>query len=332
MKWKIHIVCSNNRIAVLQYNDERGTYMLEKETRECRVLIIGSGPAGLSAAIYAGRAGLNPVVISGPSMGGQAVLTAEIENYPGFSESVSGSELMDKFREHAEKFGAEIVADVVEKVDFSGKPLLVETGTTTFKCERVIIATGSVHMPLNVPGEKEFTGSGVSYCATCDGFFYRKKNVAVVGGGNSAVEEADFLTRFAASVTIIHRRNELRAEKIVQEKAFANPKIKFCWDSVVTEIVGEDKVTGLKIKNVKTGEESLMPIDGVFVFVGTKTVTELFDGQLEMNGNVIKVGPDMQTSVPGVYAAGESVDNQYRQVIVSAALGAQAGISVSKTF
>ena len=306
--------------------------MREKDTKECRVLIIGSGPAGLSAAIYAGRAGLNPVVISGPSMGGQAVLTAEIENYPGFSESVSGSDLMDKFREHAEKFGAEIVADVVEKVDFSARPPVVETGMTVYRCERVIIAAGSVHMPLNVPGEKEFTGKGVSYCATCDGFFYRKKNVAVVGGGNSAVEEADFLTHFASSVTIIHRRDALRADKIVQDKAFANPKIQFCWDSVVTEIVGEDKVTGLKLKNVKTGEESLMPIDGVFIFVGTKTVTELFEGQLEMEGNVIKVGPDMQTSVPGVYAAGESVDNIYRQVIVSAASGAQAGISVSKSF
>lgn len=306
--------------------------MIEKEIKNCRVLIIGSGPAGLSAAIYAGRAGLAPVVISGDTIGGQASLTADIENYPGFVESVSGSELMDKFRAQAEKFGAEIVSDVVSKVDFSGTPLVVETGFTTYRCERVIIAAGSVHLPMNVPGEKEFTGRGVSYCATCDGFFYRKKNVAVVGGGNSAVEEADFLTRFAASVTIIHRRDALRADKIVQDKAFANPKIRFCWDSVVTEVVGEDKVTGLKIKNVKTGEESLMPIDGVFVFVGTRTATELFEGQLEIENNTIKVGPDMQTSVPNVYAAGESVDSRYRQVIVSAALGAQAGISVSKTF
>ncbi len=306
--------------------------MSEKQIVECKVLIIGSGPAGLSAAIYAGRAGLKPVVISGDTIGGQASLTADIENYPGFVDSVSGSELMDKFRQQAEKFGAEVVSDVVSKVDFSGTPLTVETGFTTYYCERVIIAAGSVHLPMNVPGEKEFTGKGVSYCATCDGFFYRKKNVAVVGGGNSAVEEADFLTRFAASVTIIHRRDALRADKIVQDKAFANPKIRFCWNSVVTEVVGEEKVTGLKLKNVKTGEESLMPIDGVFVFVGTKTVTDLFEGQLEIENNTIKVGPDMQTSVPNVYAAGESVDSRYRQVIVSAALGAQAGISVSKTF
>ena len=306
--------------------------MSEKEIRECRVLIIGSGPAGLSAAIYTGRAGLNPVVISGDTFGGQASLTADIENYPGFVDSVSGSELMDKFRAQAEKFGAEIVSDVVSSVDFSGKPLIVETGVTAYHCERVIIAAGSSHLPLNVPGEKEFTGRGVSYCATCDGFFFRKKNVAVVGGGNSAVEEAEFLTRFAASVTIIHRRDALRADKIVQDRAFANPKIKFCWNSVVTEVVGEEKVTGLKLKNVRTGEESLMPIDGVFVFVGTKTATELFEGQLEIENNTIKVGPDMQTSVPGVYAAGESVDSRYRQVIVSAALGSQAGISVSKTF
>ncbi len=306
--------------------------MSNKEIKECRVLIIGSGPAGLSAAIYTGRAGLDPVVISGDTFGGQASLTADIENYPGFVDSVSGSELMDKFRAQAEKFGAEIVSDIVSSVDFSGKPLIVETGVTEYHCERVIIAAGSSHLPLNVPGEKEFIGRGVSYCATCDGFFFRKKNVAVVGGGNSAVEEAEFLTRYAASVTIIHRRDALRADKIVQDRAFANPKIKFCWNSVVTEVVGEEKVTGLKLKNVRTGEESLMPIDGVFVFVGTKTATELFEGQVEIENNTIKVGPDMQTSVPGVYAAGESVDSRYRQVIVSAALGSQAGISVSKTY
>ena len=306
--------------------------MTEKQIISCKVLIIGSGPAGLSAAIYTGRAGLNPIVLSGDTFGGQASLTADIENYPGFVDSVSGSELMDKFRAQAEKFGAEVVSDIVEKVDFSGTPLIVETGFTAYHCERVIIAAGSVHLPLNVPGEKEFTGRGVSYCATCDGFFYRKKNVAVVGGGNSAVEEAEFLTRFASSVTIIHRRDALRADKIVQDRAFENPKISFCWNSVVTEVVGEEKVTGLKLKNVKTGEESLMPIDGVFVFVGTRTVTDIFEGQLEIENGTIKVGPDMQTSVPNVYAAGESVDSRYRQVIVSAALGAQAGISVSKTY
>ena len=306
--------------------------MREKQIKECKVLIIGSGPAGLSAAIYTGRAGLSPIVISGETFGGQASLTADIENYPGFVDSVSGGELMDKFKEQAEKFGAEVVSDIVTKVDFSSRPLVVETGFTSYRCERVIIAAGSVHLPLNVPGEKEFIGRGVSYCATCDGFFYRKKNVAVVGGGNSAVEEAEFLTRYASTVTIIHRRDALRADKIVQDRAFENPKIQFCWNSVVTEVVGDQKVTGLKLKNVKTGEESLMPIDGVFVFVGTKTVTDIFEGQLEIENNVIKVGPDMQTSVPGVYAAGESVDNQYRQVIVSAALGAQAGISVSKTY
>ena len=306
--------------------------MTDKQIISCKVLIIGSGPAGLSAAIYTGRAGLNPIVLSGDTFGGQASLTADIENYPGFVDSVSGSELMDKFRAQAEKFGAEVVSDIVEKVDFSGTPLIVETGFTAYHCERVIIAAGSVHLPLNVPCEKEFTGRGVSYCATCDGFFYRKKNVAVVGGGNSAVEEAEFLTRFASSVTIIHRRDALRADKIVQDRAFENPKISFCWNSVVTEVVGEEKVTGLKLRNVKTGEESLMPIDGVFVFVGTKTVTDIFEGQLEIENGTIKVGPDMQTSVPNVYAAGESVDSRYRQVIVSAALGAQAGISVSKTY
>ena len=306
--------------------------MSEKQIIDCKVLIIGSGPAGLSAAIYTGRAGLDPVVISGETFGGQASLTADIENYPGFVDSVSGSDLMDKFRAQAEKFGARVVSDIVEKVDFSAQPLTVETGISVYRCERVIITAGSNHLPLNVPGEKEFTGHGVSYCATCDGFFYRKKNVAVIGGGNSAVEEAEFLTRFASTVTIIHRRDALRADKIVRDRAFENPKIRFCWNTVVTEIVGEEKVTGMKLKNVKTGEESLMPIDGVFVFVGTKTVTDIFEGQVEIEDGTIKVGPDMQTSVPNVYAAGESVDSRYRQVIVSAALGAQAGISVSKTF
>ncbi len=305
----------------------------EKKLRECKVVIIGSGPAGLSAAIYTARAGLAPVVISGPAFGGQASLTADIANYPGFVEAVSGGELMDKFKEQAEKFGAELVYDEVSSVDFAEKPFTVETSRRIFKCERVIIAAGSEHLLMNIPGEKEFTGAGVSYCATCDGAFFRGKKVAVVGGGNSAVEEADFLTRFADSVTIIHRRDTLRAEKVVQEKAFANPKIDFLWNTVPLEVIGENgKVTGLKVKNKLTEEESVVPFDGIFVFVGTRTVTDIFAGKVEIENDVIKVGPDMQTSVPGVYAAGESVDKLYRQVVVSAASGAQAGISVSKSF
>ncbi len=305
----------------------------EKKQRDCKVVIIGSGPAGLSAAIYTARAGLEPVVISGSVFGGQASLTADIANYPGFVEEISGGELMDKFKEQAQKFGAELVYDEVNSVDFSERPFTVETSRRVFRCERVIIAAGSEHLLMNIPGEKEYTGAGVSYCATCDGAFYRGKHVAVIGGGNSAVEEADFLTRFADSVTVIHRRDALRADKIVQEKAFANPKIKFQWNTLPVEVIGENgKVTGLRVRDKLTEEESVLPFDGVFVFVGTRTVTDLFEGKVAIENNVIKVGPDMQTSVPGVYAAGESVDKIYRQVVVSAASGAQAGISVSKSF
>lgn len=305
----------------------------EKKQRDCKVVIIGSGPAGLSAAIYTARAGLEPVVISGSVFGGQASLTADIANYPGFVEEISGGELMDKFKEQAQKFGAELVYDEVSSVDFSERPFTVETSRRVFRCERVIIAAGSEHLLMNIPGEKEYTGAGVSYCATCDGAFYRGKHVAVIGGGNSAVEEADFLTRFADSVTVIHRRDALRADKIVQEKAFANPKIKFQWNTLPVEVIGENgKVMGLRVRDKLTEEESVLPFDGVFVFVGTRTVTDLFEGKVAIENNVIKVGPDMQTSVPGVYAAGESVDKIYRQVVVSAASGAQAGISVSKSF
>ncbi len=305
----------------------------EKKQRDCKVVIIGSGPAGLSAAIYTARAGLEPIVISGSVFGGQASLTADIANYPGFVEEISGGELMDKFKEQAQKFGAELVYDEVSSVDFSERPFTVETSRRVFRCERVIIAAGSEHLLMNIPGEKEYTGAGVSYCATCDGAFYRGKHVAVIGGGNSAVEEADFLTRFADSVTVIHRRDALRADKIVQEKAFANPKIKFQWNTLPVEVIGENgKVTGLRVRDKLTEEESVLPFDGVFVFVGTRTVTDLFEGKVAIENNVIKVGPDMQTSVPGVYAAGESVDKIYRQVVVSAASGAQAGISVSKSF
>ncbi len=305
----------------------------EKKQRDCKVVIIGSGPAGLSAAIYTARAGLEPIVISGSVFGGQASLTADIANYPGFVEEISGGELMDKFKEQAQKFGAELIYDEVSSVDFSERPFTVETSRRVFRCERVIIAAGSEHLLMNIPGEKEYTGAGVSYCATCDGAFYRGKHVAVIGGGNSAVEEADFLTRFADSVTVIHRRDALRADKIVQEKAFANPKIKFQWNTLPVEVIGENgKVTGLRVRDKLTEEESVLPFDGVFVFVGTRTVTDLFEGKVAIENNVIKVGPDMQTSVPGVYAAGESVDKIYRQVVVSAASGAQAGISVSKSF
>ncbi len=300
-----------------------------KEKINVKILIIGAGPAGLSAAIYTARAGFETVVITGSAMGGQASLTAEIENYPGFPEVLSGAELMAKFDEQAEKFGAKLEYDSVTKVDFSSRPYKIETDGKIWLADNVIIASGSNHMLLNVPGEKEFTGKGVSYCATCDGFFYRGKKVAVVGGGNSAVEEAIFLTRFASEVYIIHRREALRADAIIQKRAEENKKIHFIWSSVVTEVLGNEKLTGLKIKNLKTGEEQIEPFDGVFVFIGFKTVTDIYDGQLEIVNGTIAVNKMMETSKPGIYAAGESIDSIYRQVITSAGTGAQAGIALT---
>lgn len=303
---------------------------MNKPDAATQILIIGAGPAGLSAAIYAARAGKSVVVLTGMTPGGQATLTADIENYPGFPESVSGSDLTDRFRLQAEKFGARIEYDMAERIDFASRPFIVETAGTIFHADRLILATGSEHLPLNVPGEKEYTGRGVSYCATCDAPFYRGKNVAVVGGGNSAVEEAVYLTRFAASVTLIHRRDAFRADKAVQDKLAECPNLTLRMNTVVTEIRGEKKVNALQLRSTLSGAEETLPIEGVFIFVGTKTVTDLFEGQLEMDGKVVRVDKNMETSIPGVYAAGETVDGQYRQVVISAASGAMAAISASK--
>jgi thioredoxin reductase (NADPH) len=296
-----------------------------------RLVIIGSGPAGLSAALYAGRAQLNPVVIAGDTLGGQVSQTHEIENYPGFPETLSGAELVDKFRSHAERFGAEVVYDMVTEVDFSkGSPFIVKTHNETYSADAVIITVGASARKLNVPGEFEYTGKGVSYCGTCDGFFFRGKDVVVVGGGDSAIEESLFLTRFVNSLKVIHRRDTLRAGTALTTRAAKNDKISYVWDSVVDEIVGGDDgiVKSVKVRNVKTGEVSEEPTDGVFIFIGHIPNSKLFDGQLETNeAGYLITDERYQTNVPGVYAAGEIQDEIWRQVSTSVGQGAAAGMS-----
>lgn len=295
------------------------------------VVIIGSGPAGLTAAIYAGRSMLNPLVIAGHAMGGQAATTAEIENYPGFPDGIGGPELAQLFQRQAEKFGARIEYDIVTSVDFRRHPFKITTYGGEIEAKAVIICTGVSPRKLDVPGEKEFTGRGVSYCATCDGFFYRDKVVAVVGGGDAAVEEGLYLTRFAKKVYLIHRRNRLRANPRAQKRAEQNEKMAFVWNSVVTEVVGDDKVTGLKIRNVETGEESLLPVDGVFVYIGQVPKTDLFQGQVEMDeAGFILTDRRMHTSVPGVFAAGDVQDHVLAQVVTAAGTGAIAAMEAER--
>jgi len=295
------------------------------------LIIIGSGPAGLSAALYAARAELKPLVLTGMILHGQASVTNMIENYPGFPEGIGGQELGQLFQTQAERFGAEIEMDQVVSVDLSTQPFIVNTYGKVYEANSLIITTGADHRKLGVPGEKELTGRGVSYCGTCDGWFFKDKDIVVVGGGDSALEEGLFLTRFAKSVTIIHRREELRAGAILQERAFANPKIKFIWDTVVTEIIGENAVESIKLMNVKTDEKSLLKTEGVFVFIGHTPNTELFAGQLEFDdADYLVVDKLMQTSVPGVFAAGEVADPDFRQVITSAGMGAAAAIQATR--
>ncbi|BAJ63751.1 MULTISPECIES: thioredoxin-disulfide reductase [Anaerolinea] len=304
----------------------------EKEHHPYKVVILGSGPAGLAAALYAARAELNPLVLTGMELGGQAALTHTIENYPGFPEGVGGSQLGELFQKQAERFGARVEFDIASRVDLSKRPFVIETESgQEIKAQTLIIATGASPNHLNVPGEKELTGKGVSYCATCDGWFFKDKEVVVVGGGDSALEEGIFLTRYATKVTIIHRRDTLRAGAILQSRARSNPKIQFIWNTVVTEILGEDAVKAVRLKNVVTGEESTFSTDGVFIFIGHKPNTQLFHGQLEMDeGGYIITDKKMQTSVPGVYAAGEAADPIYRQVITSAGMGAAAAMQAAK--
>ncbi|HEY63761.1 MAG TPA: thioredoxin-disulfide reductase [Caldilineae bacterium] len=296
------------------------------------VIIIGSGPAGLTAGLYTARAELNPLLLTGNEIGGQVALTNEIENYPGFPEGIAGPELVNRMQQQAERFGCRIEYDYVTKVDFKQHPFRIETANgKTYLAKAVIVATGATPRKLNVPGEKEFTGRGVSYCATCDGFFFRGKELVVVGGGDSALEEGLFLTRFATKVRIVHRRDQLRASQILQRRAFANDKIEFIWNSVVTSINGDDAVRSVTLKNVKTGEESELKTDGVFIYVGYVPNSELFVGQLELDEmGYIVTDKRMHTSVPGVFAAGEIQDRFFRQVATSVGQGCAAAMEVEK--
>lgn len=295
------------------------------------LVIIGSGPAGLSAALYAARAELNPVVLTGMTLHGQASITDIIENYPGFPEGVGGAELGQLFQTQAERFGAEVVMDQATSVDLTHQPFLVETYSETYQAKAMIISTGADHRKLDIPGEKELTGKGVSYCGTCDGWFFKGKDIVVVGGGDSALEEGLFLTRFAKSVTVIHRRDELRAGAILQKRAFANDKIHFIWNTIVSEIIGVDAVEAVRLENVKTGEESIHETEGVFIFIGHTPNSELFAGQLDLDDKgYIVVNKYMETSRSGVFAAGEVADPDFRQVITSAGMGAAAAIQATR--
>jgi thioredoxin reductase (NADPH) len=295
------------------------------------VIIIGSGPAGLTGAIYAARANLAPLVIAGMEQGGQITLTDDLENYPGFAEGVKGYELYQILERQAQRFGAEILYDVVTQVDLKDSVKKVKTANKEFEAMVVIIATGSTPKKLNISGEKEYIGKGVSYCATCDGFFYKGKHVAVIGGGNSAMDEGLFLTRFAEKVTIIHRRDRLRADAILQQHAFSNEKIEFIWDTVVEQVLGDSIVNGLKLKNVKTGEATEFPVDGVFVFIGHFPNVELFRDQIELNASgYINTDSRTFTNIAGVFACGDVQDNIYRQAITAAASGCQSAMEAEK--
>jgi len=293
---------------------------LAEVTEVRNVIVIGSGPSGYTAALYAARAELKPLVFEGSvTAGGALMQTTDVENYPGFPDGIMGPELMDSMRKQAERFGAELVADDVIAVDLTANPKVVKTDSETYLAEAVIIATGSKYKELGVPGEKVLGGHGVSWCATCDGFFFRGHDIAVIGGGDSALEEAMFLTRFGKSVTVVHRRDTLRASKIMQERAFANPKVTFLWNSEVAEVLGSDRVTGLRIKSTKDGTEHELPVTGVFVAIGHHPRSELFDGQLatDAEGYLLVDQPSTRTAIEGVFACGDVVDHTYRQAVTA---------------
>ena len=297
------------------------------EPRNVKMLILGSGPAGLAAALYAARAELAPVVLTGLTLGGQAALTHTIENYPGFPAGVGGAELGELFQKQAERFGATVEFDTANAIDLSQRPFKVTTDNGMFLADTLVIATGASPNHLNIPSETELTGKGISYCATCDGWFFKDKDVVVVGGGDSAIEEGLFLTRYASSVTIVHRRDQLRAGAVLQDRASENTKIRFIWNSVVKQVLGEETVKGVRLQNLVTGVEFDQPADGVFIFIGHSPNTELFKGQLELDERgYIQVNMLMQTNIPGVFVAGEAGDPNYRQVITSAGMGAAAAM------
>jgi thioredoxin reductase (NADPH) len=304
--------------------------------KHAKLVVLGSGPAGYTAAIYAARAMLKPVVIQGMQPGGQMTITTDVENYPGFAEVIQGPWLMEQMQAQAAHVGTEFIMDHIARVDLSRRPFRLEGDSgDTYTCDALIIATGAQARWLGLPTEEAFKGHGVSACATCDGFFYKGKKVAVFGGGNTAVEEALFLTNFASKVTIVHRRDAFRAERIMQERLFKNPKIEVIWDSVLEEVTGSDNpksVTGVSIKNVKTGKVTKLPVDGVFVAIGHAPATELFKGQLEMkdSGYLITAPDSTRTSIPGVFAAGDVKDDTFRQAVTAAGMGCMAALEAER--
>ncbi|MFG2963620.1 thioredoxin-disulfide reductase [Streptomyces sp. NPDC048288] len=298
------------------------------------VIIIGSGPAGYTAALYTARASLKPLVFEGAVTAGGALMnTTEVENFPGFRDGIMGPDLMDNMRAQAERFGAELVPDDIVSVDLTGEiKTVTDTAGTVHKAKAVIVTTGSQHRKLGLPNEDALSGRGVSWCATCDGFFFKEQDIAVIGGGDTAMEEATFLSRFAKSVTIVHRRNTLRASKAMQERAVADPKIKFAWDSEVAEVQGDQKLAGLKLRNVKTGELSDLPVTGLFIAIGHDPRTELFKGQLDLDeeGYLKVASPSTHTNLTGVFAAGDVVDHTYRQAITAAGTGCSAALDAER--
>lgn len=304
--------------------------MSEKKVE--KVIIIGSGPAGYTAAIYTARANLQPLMIEGEEAGGQLMITTDVENFPGFSGGVTGPALMDEMRMQAERFGTRMIRKLVTKTDLSKRPFEVTVGKDVYYADTVIVSTGATAKYLGLPSEKAFYNKGVSACATCDGAFFKNMEVAVVGGGDTAMEEANFLTRFASKVHIIHRRDSFRASKVMAQRALNNPKITPIWDSEVTEIVGEQFVTGVKMRNLKTGAESLLPVQGLFLAIGHKPNTEIFGGQLELDqtGYIVTKPHSSYTSIDGVFAAGDVQDHVYRQAITAAGSGCMAAIDAER--
>ena len=310
--------------------------MKQNPTKHTKVLIIGSGPAGYTAAVYAARAMLNPILVHGMEPGGQLTTTTDVENYPGFAEVIQGPWLMDQMKEQAKAVGTEMIEDHISSVDLKSKPFeaIGESGQK-YSADAIIISTGAQARWLNLKSEQEYRGFGVSACATCDGFFFKEKTVAVVGGGNAAVEEAMFLTKFASKVKLIHRRNELRAEKMLQKKLMENKKIEIIWDSVIEDVVGDKdpkNVTGIKIKNVKSNKTEDLKVDGLFIAIGHDPATQLFKDQLEMDreGYLITKSDSTETNVPGVFAAGDVKDKIFRQAVTAAGMGCMAALEAEK--
>jgi thioredoxin reductase (NADPH) len=301
-------------------------------TEQRNVVILGSGPAGYTAALYAARANLKPLVLKGLEAGGQLMLTTDVENYPGFPDGIMGPELMEAMEKQSARFEAEIVAQSATRVDLSERPFRVWAGDQEWRAATVIVATGATAKWLDVPGEERLRGRGVSACATCDGFFFRDRDLVVVGGGDTAMEESTFLTKFANKVSIVHRRDEFRASKIMQDRALSNPKVDVIWDTEVEEVTGDDAVTGVKLRNVRSGNVTDFPTDGVFMAIGHTPNTQLFEGQLELTGNgyIVIEEPTTKTSVPGVFAAGDVTDSIYRQAVTAAGQGCKSAMDAER--